>query len=339
LPNKHLFIVLSNITQLVVEAYLNENPHFKEDSIILYPKRFKPKTEIKIHYYPYFDDLVLFNIVGKNFIKKQKQVAEIHNYIKEIIGENTFVLYAPHFYINTLRIVSLMKQCIEFKYIEEGTLSYMSETNILVAMPDVKLGFLQKKGIGFSLRSAYPDKDKEGISISEFAFPFLKHKLVIKKSSLNQVLNNWRKDNNIDISNCGVLVVDSTVENKVLKLEEYLIALMNSIVFFKENNVKKVYFKFHPDQNLYPLIDFYRQFFKSKCFDLELEELPQTTSLELIFMTSKNLTVIHTMSSLGFYSKINGHKAISNASALFNNVYFKKILYDPIDADFHFEVI
>lgn len=339
MAKKHLFLVLSNITQLVVEAYLNENQDLIDDAIILYPKRFKPNTEIYSKYYPYFDDLYTYNILGKNFIKKQKQVEEIQFFIKSIIGNNTFVLYVPHFYINTLRTVALMKQCVDYKYIEEGTLSYMSEKNILIGMPDVKLSILQKKGVGFSLKSAYPDKNKEGITISNLGFPFLKNKKVISSISISHALKKWQSNNQIDLSNCGVLVVDSTVENKVLKLEEYLIALMDSIAYFNEKNINKVYFKFHPDQHLYSLIDFYRQFFLTKCFNIVFEELPQNTSLEFVFMTSKNLTVIHTMSSLGFYSKIYGHHVRSNASSLFNNKIFKKIYYDPIDADFHFEVI
>ncbi len=339
MATKHLFVVLSNITQLVVEAYLNENPQFKDDAIILYPKRFNPKAVIKTCYYPYFDDLVQYNLPGKNFIKKRKQVDKIQQYISKIVGENSFILYSPHFYINTLRIVSLMKKCIDFKYIEEGTLSYMQQKNIFVTMPNVKYGYLNQKGLGFQIKSAFPDLNKEGICINKECFPFLKNKIVIKQESIDTSLVTWRQQNIISFNECGILVVDSLVENKVLKLEEYVIALMRSVLMLKQNNVKKIYFKFHPDQHLYSLINFYRDFLTTENFEIEMDELSKQMSLEFVFMASKNLTVVHTISSLGFYAQLQGHQVFSNAEALFKNKEFKTKFYDSVNADFNFKLL
>lgn len=336
---KHLFVVLSNITQLVVEAYLNENPDFIKNTIILYPKRFKPNTNYKSHYFPYFDDLVQYNIPGKNFIKKQNQVVNIQNYIKEIIENNSFILYAPHFYINTLRVISLMKQCEDFKYIEEGTLSYMKEGNIYISMPNVKLTLLQSQGFGFSTKSAYPDFNKEGICINENCFPFLNNRTIIQKDSIEKSLNIWKQDKNQMYDNSAILVVDSCVENKMCKLEEYILALTSSIAFLKKKEIQKIYFKFHPDQHLFPLIEFYRAFLTIDNFDVYLEELPPNTSLEFVFMTSKNLTVVHTISSLGFYAKLNGQSVFSNAGVLLKNIEFKNKYFDSVNADFNFEMM
>jgi len=339
LETKHLFYVLSNITQLVVESYIIENPQLEKNTVILYPKRFKPNTKLKVHYFPYFDDLIEFDIPGKNFIKKRKQVAIIHKDINEQLGGSEFVLYAPHFYINTLRIVSLMNQCIEYKYIEEGTLSYMQQKNIFVTMPNVKYGYLNQKGLGFQIKSAFPDIDKEGICINKECFPFLKNKIVIKQESIDNSLVNWRHQNTISFNECGILVVDSLVENKVLKLEEYVIALMRSVLMLKQNNVKKIYFKFHPDQHLYSLINFYRNFLTTENFEIEMHELSKEMSLEFVFMASKNLTVVHTISSLGFYAQLQGHQVFSNAEALFKNKEFKTKFYDSVNADFNFKLL
>lgn len=339
MATKHLFFIVNNITQLVVEAFLNENPKLEKHTILLYPKRFKPITKYEIYYYPYSDDLIEYNIPGKNFIKKRKQVEEIHVSIKNIIKENDFILYAPHFYINTLRIVSLMNQCIEYKYIEEGTLSYMQQKNIFVTMPNVKYGYLNQKGLGFQIKSAFPDLNKEGICINKECFPFLKNKIVIKQESIDSSLVTWRQQNIISFNECGILVVDSLVENKVLKLEEYVIALMRSVLMLKQNNVKKIYFKFHPDQHLYSLINFYRDFLTTENFEIEMHELSKEMSLEFVFMASKNLTVVHTISSLGFYAQLQGHQVFSNAEALFNNKEFKTKFYDSVNADFNFKLL
>lgn len=339
MATKHLFVVLSNITQLVVEAYLNEHPDFMQDAIILYPKRFKPTTNYKSHYFPYIDELFQYNLPGRNFIKKQQQFGEIHNFVSDIIKNNAFVFYVPHFYINTLRTVSLMKQCVDFKYIEEGTLSYMQEKNILVAMPNKKLDFLQSKGMGFSVWSAYPDFNKEGICINEKCFPFLNNKTIIKKESIEKSLIHWKQENNQTFDNSAILVVDSCVENRMCKLDEYILALTGSIAFLKKKGIQKIYFKFHPDQHLFPLIEFYRAFLTTENFDVYLEELPPNTSLEFVFMTSKNLTVVHTISSLGFYAKLNGQSVFSNAGVLLKNVEFKNKYFDAVNADFNFDMM
>jgi len=339
MKTKHIFYVLNNITQLVVEAYLNENPQIEKDVFILYPKRFKPATTYKTHYFPYYDDLVLYNIPGNNFVSKRKQVKEIHSCIKNIVKDDCFILYAPHFYINTLRIVSLMDRCIDFKYIEEGTLSYMQMQNILVTMPAIQLSYLQQKGMGFNLVQAFPDLNKEGICISKHCFPFLKNKTVINKSSIENCLIEWKQNNTTVFDDCGILVVDSLVENKVLKLEEYIIAIMNSVSFLKNEKVKKIYFKFHPDQHLHSLIDFYRDFLTTRNFNIEMQELSKEMSLEFVFMVSRNLTIVHTISSLGFYARIQGQKVFSNAESLFNNKEFKTKFFDSVNTDFNFELL
>jgi hypothetical protein len=339
LATKHIFFIVNNITQLVVEAYLNENPHLEKLSIILYPKRFKPFTKLKTYYYPYSDDLIHYNITGNNVIKKRKQVEEIHKSIKNVIEKDSFILYVPHFYINTLRIVSLMEQCTDYKYIEEGTLSYMQQQNILVTMPHVKFRYLHQKGIGFKIKSAFPDLNKEGICINTQCFPFLKNKKVIKQESIDKSLNKWRYENTILFNDCGILVVDSLVENKVLKLEEYVIALMRSVHFLKNNKAKKIYFKFHPDQHLYSLINFYREFLTTENFEIEMQELNKEMSLEFVFMASKNLTIVHTISSLGFYAHLQGHQVFSNAESLFKNNEFKTKFFDSVNADFNFKLL
>lgn len=338
-PIINIFFVISNITQLVAETYLAENTG-SNPTIILYTKRFKPDMpDYKLHYFPYFDDKKEFELSGNNFLKKSAQKKELYTYISEICNNEKFVLFVPHLYINVLRMLVNHKDCTDYVYIEEGTLSYLPYEDIVVGMPENKFNMFQSKGLGFKVRSAYPDKEKKGVCLNVQCFPFLKNKNVLSQQALQTVLQIKSLKSNYSFDNQAILVFDSCVENRMAKLEEYLVCIIKSISYLKQQGKTKIFYKFHPDQHLYLLANFYRKYLDNKAFDIEFEELPRDLSLELVFLKSNNLTIIHTISSLGFYASVQGHQVYSNANYLLENADFKTTYFEPINKGFKFQLL
>ncbi len=338
-PVLNIFFVISNITQLVCETFLVENGN-ESNALVLYTKRFKPDMQgVAMHYYPYFDDRSEFELAGNNFIKKKAQRQELFNYMSDICKGHSFVLYAPHFYINTLRMLIEHPACIDYAYIEEGTLSYMNYRDILTGMPERNYNFLQSRGLGFKTRKAYPDLSKKGICLRNNCFPFLKNKLTLSEASLHGVMKAKQSRRNYEYSDQAILVFDSCVENKMAAFEDYLICIIKSIGFIKSRGKTRIYYKFHPDQHLYALSDYYRAYLDANAFGIEFEELPRDLSLELVFISSRNLLVLHTISSLGYYAFMQGHSVFSNATFLLSDKVFKEKYFEPVNAGFNFELL
>lgn len=338
-PVVNIFFVISNITQLVTETYLAQNGNSSE-TIVLHTKRFKPDMQgINLHYYPYFDDRTEFEIAGNNFIKKKAHKKELFSFISTLCKGKNFMLFAPHFYINTLRMIIAHPDCKDYAYIEEGTLSYMGYKDIITGMPERNFNLLQSKGMGFKTRKSYPDLNKTGVCLRENCFPFLKNKLVLENKALESVLKSKESNRNYAYSEQAILVFDSCVENKMASFEDYLLCIIKSIAFIKSQGKKKIFYKFHPDQHLYKLITYYRAYLNTAAFELEFEELPNDLSLELVFLRSKNLLVIHTISSLGYYASMQGHSVFSNATFLLNDKVFKEKYFEPVNSGFNFEML
>lgn len=338
-PTINIFFVISNITQLLTETFLAE---YGSDTktIVLHTKRFKPDMQgVELHYYPYFDDRTEFELAGSNFIRKRAQRAEIYKFISEICKDASFEFYAPHFYINTLRMISNHPACLNYYYIEEGTLSYMNYSDILTSMPEIHYNFFQSKGLGFKIRKAYPDFNKKGICLRGNCFPFLSDKVVLSDKSLQTVLQAKESIRNYTYDGSAILVFDSCVENKMAGFNDYLICLFKSIAFIRKQGYQKIYFKFHPDQHLYPLINYYREYLETDTFGIAFEELPGDLSLELVFLKSRNLLVLHTISSLGYYASMQGHTVYSNAGFLLRDKVFREKYFEPVNAGFNFVLL
>lgn len=327
---KHIFYIHSNITQLVAEAYILKY-NLNEDSHIIYPKRYKPKTNLNADYFPYFDELYTYNIPGNNFLRKKKQCKEILGFISRINNGSKFIFYIPHLNINTLRVVISHPECIDFMYLEEGILSYSILDDINFFMPSKKFTFFQSLGFGFSMQTAFPDLNRTGICLNSNAFPFLRNKIILERNIIELLLQSKEQYKNINFDNQAILVFDSSVENKMVTIQEYLCSIIDSICFIQNRGIKKLYYKFHPDQLLFDFYKYFKYYLESGVFSIEVEEIPQETSLELVFMSAKNITVLHTMSSLGYYANVFGHFTFSNAESLFSNIEFKTRYFDPVN--------
>jgi hypothetical protein len=336
----HVFFVLSNITQIVVESYLAENSEIIESSIIIYPKRFIPTIQgVKTLYFPFYDDKTEFCIPGKNFIKKNKQVNEVQDYIFNLTTGNKFIFYAPHFNISILNLFIKNKNCLDYCYIEEGLLSYMNLSDVQKILPSKKLDIFQSLGFGFNKITPFPDLTKKVICIDKDAFVFSNNKYIIRSETLKQELIKKSKLFELALNNSALFIFDSSVENKMVKIHYYLLAIVKSISYVKSRDIQKLYYKFHPEQRVAGTESFFRKFLDERLFGIQLIELSEDFPLEFALMNSKNLTVIHTMSSISFYAKKFGHKAYSNAKFMFEDNSFKKQYFDPANEVFHFDLI
>jgi hypothetical protein len=332
----NVFFVISNITWIVAESYIIENNI--KNAILLHPKRFKPSnSKLRCFYYPYYDEKVEYNQLGKNIFKKKKHVSEIKRFFNGIVNGANFIFYAPHFYYNSLRVIIESPSCTNYYYIEEGSLSFQSIDSVKKLMPDINLSIFERLGFGFERMEAFPDLSKNAICITNGAFPFIKEKHVVCLDVLKCLIND--RTVSIDLSDKAVLIFDPCVENKIIKIEKYLVSIIRSIEFIKQKGYKKIYFKFHPHQFLFNYIDYFRMYLSNTAFGIDFVELHHEFSLELSFLCSKNILLVHTISSLGFYCRLYSHNSYSNAGFLIDDLAYKERYFDKVNDLFNFAMI
>lgn len=250
---KHLFYSHSWITQLVIEAYINKNRLSHQNISILSNRNFyeciNPNLKsrfvnIRKLRFPNW----LHVVISKDKIKR------FSIWLKNLTGDNEFILYVPHFYPIEVKMMVQNKNCIAVYLIEEGELSYRSK-DYINTLKNHNYDELKKKYLNFfwskKLSSAFKLQtiDSEVIigTVQMFkeAFPYSRNKIVLIKEIENLIVNNKHFKNEVK----SVLVLTPYVDTLKVDNDIYFESLKNVMTYISNKSEGKVHYKFHPNDS------------------------------------------------------------------------------------------
>ena len=301
----HIFIIHSNVTALIVNAYIEKILSRAEECLILctrnYVWPFKYEG-VKIE-----DISELETIMQTSKMSATNVFSRIYNRItvdlylfskaKKIVDDSEFYLYTPHLDIILSRHLISLLTCKGHFFIEEGDLSYgeLDVVNSIFKIPFTRRLLYMLLGI-----RAFPILGNKGffkgtLSISEKAFP-------------------WNRTNKIIVNIKDLCLEISPIVNNVIILGHLNedICLINScietIVEYTQRNLKgTIGLKFHPAS--YFINEDKVQMITER-WSAYIQILPQSYIVEYLLLNNKS-SLFHVLypSSLCRYAKYWGAHA------------------------------
>lgn len=307
----HIFFLHSNICTIVAFKTIKELIEKDENVVVILNRGTK---------FPFFMGMVkIFDIqyITDKYRKPSSNIIQkFFNYrfyylpcfdvkAKEIIGTEEFILYTPSYNQFALRSFFNSPFLRGYYYLEEGTMSYVSE-NILKSRYYSKLLF---KGRLFSfilgVKEYYDykmtSKFKGVICMSTYAFPWLKEKKIVNR--IDEYLAN------IDYKPLMVdaIVVTGYLYEDINKIFSGFDIIFNRILL--DGKEKKIAIKFHPTAASYcrQKCQQIRNYLEMKYHVVEFFFVEPSYSIEgSLYQCKSDLYSIFGMSSLCLYSLILG---------------------------------
>lgn len=294
----HVFWVHSHITFLMAEMVIE---HFKLSSksiiILTYrgytlPRAIKASTIFEV---PFYD------------LKTKEECIEVQNVWKRKLNFN-FEFYVPQTREQIIYLIVNIPSCKKYSYIEEGTLSYDYKDSKLKVYSHQLLTFL---GLRKRMRMLdYTNKKfKNTFCISSNTFKGCNSKIILTPN-FNKTIH--FTDNDL-FKKCHIIVFDAIVSFNIVSLEESNRLLQLIIDNLKANEVKKVFYKFHPEQlreeNNTEVTKIKEILTKNS--SISFVELPKELILEELLVVNKQVVIYNYLSSIGIYASALGSTVYS----------------------------
>jgi hypothetical protein len=326
---KHIFSIHSPITYFCAANVVLHEQLNREDVIFIYTSFIPPDTlGIAVPSFYTQHSSLLKKLMTFNLVKAYD------NYISNITNGEEFNAYIDlaHYYQKILVTHTL---CQGFHFIEEGTASYLTPSNLgdltrIESSTSFRFAGLQEKTRaifrimrGYNLKLlaipyfanafAFSVKSKfYGFDASVYPGVLQKKKIVLKPRSVTWFHSN-DKDENIDISDALILIEESYFKVYGIK-KKIMQDCMDRTwsIIEKEIEHRKIFIKLRPGQN--ETNSWWPDFLKKRGVPYEI--LRHQVVLEALLVEARNCKVIGTISSLLFYAAIFGHEAHSNYALL-----------------------
>jgi len=237
-------------------------------------------------------------LVKSNILETRKNVKECKGILDSYINDKPFILFAPTSWEYTVALLIKHRYCKGYYYIEEGTLSYMEDGNVMrrnflikqISKYIYNLPYLGMLGQLSNFIGTY--------AISEEAFPWNKKR---EKHLISFVHEKQYYTEYLNIKK--IIIFDH-----LNMLDEDLIKFINKLCnFLKNNNILEFAYKFHPvtksQQNKETII-------RNALNKFSVTELPSDFIIEL-FLINRQISMysINSLSSLSIYAKKFGSKS------------------------------
>ena len=312
---KHIFYLHSNICAIVAYSIIADLVKKGEQVVVVTERNTKiPPFEDKILLYDIQKTIDTYrkkdqSLLGHVINYKFDLLPQLKKFAVEVISGEDFLLYLPSCNMFTIMPFLKSSNCRGYYFIEEGTLSYLSEDKLKQRFYTSKykkgLVLLDLLNMGISYEFIVTEKFLGCISLSEMAFPWCpdEKKTIV---DINESLSVFEYKN---ISTDVVITTDYLRRQK----ENYLDAfdfVINKVM--SENPSYKIHVKFHPTAYLYEetkmneIIDY----LKEKYGDIIKGFLLPSYLMEGLLCDNKVcLYSIFCQSSLLLYALVFGSKA------------------------------
>lgn len=314
----HVFLVHSSITFLVAREIIRNKNLQNNEVVFLTDRNFdvqKYCDEFRAVKFKYNWQTNPF-IDSNNPIYLLRTLHVFDRHITEITTGRNYYIYLPHTHNTIYQVLTTHSKCRGFSYIEEGTLSFLTQDEMPSGLKPVTTKLKIRFSYLFRIKSRqepfHNDYDM-AYFITPGAFPFLKNK---EKLELN-VENNKGFSH---MSNSHIIVFDPASKYNLTTPQAYIHAVLSLLDYFVNNNIPVVYFKLHPehmkdgDQDAF----LYRELMESYTVKsgVKFIELNQDVSLEEISIYAANVTFYISVSSVGIYASRYNQKVVSFANKI-----------------------
>lgn len=221
----------------------------KNDVLFIMDRGYDVKfTEYKKCIFPFISYPDSFD-VSLNFWYGRKKMKDIDEFISKNIA-SYFMIYMPQTSYGFFSLIINNELCKGFNIIEEGIASYYDRTRFCyekkVGIRRLIFGILVF--MNYSYRGEidkyfYDDRYRYVYGITDYAFRDYERRKIVKRAYCS--LNDYCI---IKINRPHILVFDAAIEYGIISYESTEFALRHLFVYLNENNVEKIYVKFHPYQ-------------------------------------------------------------------------------------------
>lgn len=320
---KHIFVVHSHITYLAALGVIEHEGLSLSDCALISPT-YRRTEPIEVHLMPYLSGLRANHFSLRAYFQPIKCIDRA---IKKLTNEEEYTLYFS-VTLPLVRVLMTNARCKDFHILEEGISAYVAwfdlatmttygngafrSRGILSRLRDAKLPILR----GYTSRlqalpifyNAYQHTDRKFYGFSDLSYVQLAigHKV---KLSFEQIGNRFNFARQTDLSNSVVWLGDC-VDSSQSDSTKYFEALEQGFIrhVLQPSSIDKVFVKFH-----------YRESAASRSATLELfhrhgiqlEVVSHSVIMEIELLTSTDVKLYGTYSSLLLYAAFIGHRAYS----------------------------
>lgn len=278
-------------------------------------------------------------IITSFFYRKKrilKKIQQADSAIKQVIGDDSFALYAYHINSYNTEILFSMQECKEINFVEEGALAYAATQQSDTTNQSLRRlldlfakRWLTKGRYGHNLRAIHFD-----LSLSKFhkiyccsaeSFRDYPHKIVLGFP--------FQKLDTIPDGLSAIIVFDGGIVSFDQQLKSNEIAVKH---FAKNHPHGVLHYKFHPSQKG-EICRKYRTHFMEmeKKYDVIIRELPEGTVLERLIATLKDQLDIYIIcSSVGLYGLMGGSRVFTTAKHFVKDIPALQKHYDTYGSIF-----
>lgn len=299
---KHIFFVQSQITKLISLSVIKELSLSQADIIVITYRNIQFPNTYKSFVCPFSHYPQESFLIYKKFWIGRKKLIKLDTYLEKITDGDFFCMYVPHTFYRMIDLMVSHPKCQSLFLLEEGKESFQMSKNgqeLNLSPQDARWLKLNYGSRLSKVIKFFPENYQTAFKFSDAAFPDLNR---VRKIKLKL---NYSLSYNYDYRH--IIVLDSIVEANVIEISDYLIALTRLLFILIERDIKVVYYKFHPDQQLQEsrqkILELFESFTK-----VEFQELNINTSLEEIAVNSE-ATFYSAVSSVLYYSKYLGSQS------------------------------
>ncbi len=311
---KHIFVVHSPLTYVVSLGVIYKEQIKEEDVIIISTNYYqKEPIEVKIIKMPTKKDIFFRFRIGDWFNPIRYMFGEIDKMTK---GEKFFAYISEFSDLEKIFVIHPNRK--SFSFIEEGSRSYLGsfsfdnflfpynkQSFLLSFRQRLRMVLLALRGYGqkyltipYFYNCYHGIEDVKYYCITPIAFPYEKGKILI---NIRDVFNYYQIGKNFSIEDNSFVWVGYP--------DELVLSLIKDkcVPYLKENNIKKIFVRFHPRDSLLLQKETISLFNKE---GIETQIIEKNIIFEFVLLDSKNLTLMGYNSTLLYMAPYMNHKSI-----------------------------
>lgn len=315
---KHVFIIHSNITEILMEMIIQHQNLNAKDIIIFYHRNYSPQCQYKTARLPKCKNQSILRIflwlIGINHIIK-----------------SNYTVYLPQSSVLEFGLFIINKKCKGYHYTEEGLASYMEKKLSLNSYSTrIFSRYVITNNIYFFHPLFFDHRDFQDLIIKcnffyfqhrkyqgSFALSEKSFKIDEKRILLNPLSHHYAKVGSNKKYDC-IITFDAAVIYNIINLEDSFKILKDDIYpFIQKKGYSSVAYKLHPEHfSTPPIAKKEAELIRRLMRDKNIEELDKNFPLENYFISHIETDVIIYYSSAGYYASLFGCKVYSVYSKL-----------------------
>lgn len=314
---KSFFYIHSGITYVCARLVIGHQELRQEDCVLLTGPRMKLNDQsLRVELVPEFTDSTRFSR-QRRFWTNWGPIRCLDRFLDTLCDGDRYSLYVPHTRKIVCQLLASHPRCAGYSILEEGTDAYHRPFAL-----DVHRRVIRKRTqllcyLNYGRRAStcnyhYNPAYRTVYGLTEYSFPGYQRREILQ---INTALFGANGSDGADFSNADILALDTSVEGRYTTLEAYCRGLADGLRSFyngRSSHGRRRMVKFHPNQNQ-QVLRAIRQTLDRVLGEGRYTVLDPSLVLEVVLWNSRDIRLITSLSSLGFYAHYWGHTVYSFA--------------------------